>query len=414
MTQPEGSEPQEQVPTTECRICQTDVPAGEYCGLCGCHLTPRRGEGPDWLRMRNYGAGPNEHLLTPSVASSLFPHLPQRSRRAFRIGLVVLLAALVAFTLLRLPAALVTVAALGLPLLFVLYLSESDAQRDVPIGTWVLTAVLGIGLAVGWVLLTGALVAKSYGVALGAAVVGARMVQMGILVPFGGVILMLMPAVIVRFVRPSTRESLDGFMIGAFGALMFSAAATLTRLAPQFGTGVVSKRPMESLLVEAGIRGVAVPLTAAAAGGLIGAALWFTRPASKRDQHPGVVRLVLVAFAVAVLAVYVGLGLIDVAHFPQLLMLVLYLALALVSLLLLRIGLHLSLLHEAHDEIRSDEPLLCVHCGHVVPDMAFCPACGVATRASSRSSRESRREERPVRATPAGDEGQGDHGDDGP
>ena len=33
----------EQVPTAECRICQMDVPAGEYCGLCGCHLTPRRG-----------------------------------------------------------------------------------------------------------------------------------------------------------------------------------------------------------------------------------------------------------------------------------------------------------------------------------------------------------------------------------
>ena len=51
---------------------------------------------------------------------------------------------------------------------------------------------------------------------------------------------------------------------------------------------------MESLLVEAGIRGVAVPLTAAAAGGLIGAALWFTRPDSKKDQHPGVVRAMLV------------------------------------------------------------------------------------------------------------------------
>jgi hypothetical protein len=396
--------PEDRVPVTECRICQTDVPAGEYCGLCGCHLTPRSAEGPDWLRIRDFGAAPNEHLLQPSVASSLFPHLPQRSRAAFRIGLLVLLVALIAFTLLRLPAALVTVAALGLPLLFVLYLREADANRDVPVSTWVLTAVLGIGLAVGWALLTGAMVARSYGVELGAAIVGARMVRMGILIPFGGVILMLMPAVIVRLLRPRPREALDGFMIGAFGALMFSAAATLTRLAPQFGTGVVSKRPMESLLVEAGIRGVAVPLTAAAAGGLIGAALWFTRPASKQDQHPGVVRAALVGFAVAVLVVYVGLGLIDVAHFPQVLMLVLYLALAAVALLLLRVGVHLALLHEAHDEIRAEEPLLCPHCGHVVPDMAFCPACGVATRASSRSSRKARREARPVRGDANPDE----------
>ncbi len=246
-------------------------------------------------------------------------------------------------------------------------------------------------------LLTGAMMARSYGIALGPGVDGAAMLRTGIGIPLGGVILMLMPAVIVRVLRPPTREALDGFMIGALGALSYTAAATLTRLVPQFGAGVVSKRPMESLLVEAGIRGVAVPLTAAAAGGLIGAALWFTRPPSKEKQHPGVVRALLVSFAVAVLAVYLGLGLIDFARFPQVLMLVLYLALSAVALFLLRVGLHLALLHEAHDEIQSDEPLLCPHCGHVVPDMAFCPACGVATRASSRSSRTARRDVRPVR-----------------
>ncbi|KUI19741.1 hypothetical protein AU193_07490 [Mycobacterium sp. GA-1285] len=388
------------VPTAQCRVCNSDVPAGEYCGLCGCHLTPRPREGPDWLRPLDFSAAPNEHLLQLSVASSLFPHLPQRSRSAFRFGLLVLVAALIACTFLRLPAAMVTVAALGLPLLFLLYLRESDAFRDFPVGTIILTVALAVGLAVGWALLTGAMFAKSYGVALGSAIVGARMLSMGIVIPLGGVILMLLPAVVVRVARPSSREALDGFVIGALSALSFSAAATLTRLAPQFGTGVVSKRPMESLLVEAGIRGLAAPLIAAAAGGLVGAALWFIRPPNKRDQRPGVVRAVLLGFAGAVLVVYLALGLIDVARFPQVLMLVLYLALAVVALLLLRVGLHLALLHEAHDEIHAEEPLLCPHCGHVVPDMAFCPACGVATRASSRSSRRARRESRPVRGDP--------------
>jgi hypothetical protein len=350
------------------------------------------------LRIKDFGAAPGEHLLQPSLASSLFPHLPPRSRIVFRIGLAVVLVALVVFALLRLPAALVTVASLGLPFLFLLYLHESDGFDDIPRRTWVFTAAIGIGLGVGWVLLTGAMVARSYGIGLGAGVVGARMLKMGVGIPLGGVILMLMPAVIVRLSRPPTREALDGFMVGALGALMFTAAATLTRLAPQFGTGVVSKRPMDSLLVEAGIRGVAVPLTAAAAGGLIGAALWFKRPPSKEKQRPGVVRALLVSFAVAVLVVYLALGLVDVSHFPQVLMLALYLLVAAMAVFLLRVGLHLALLHEAHDEIQSDEPLLCPHCGHVVPDMAFCPACGVATRASSRSSRTARRELRPVRS----------------
>lgn len=401
-----GPEPNDDdtVPTTECRICKTDVPAGEFCGLCGCHLTPRRGEGPDWLRIRDYGAAQGEHLLKPSLASSLFPHLPQRSRGAFRIGLVLVFGALFGFTLLRMPGLLVPVAALGFPLLFVLYLRESDAFSDFPVRTLVLTVGLGIALGVGWVLVTGAAMARSYGVGLGAGVVGTQVLRQGIGVPLGGMILMLMPAVVVRLLRPPTREALDGFMIGALGTLSFFAAATLTRLAPQFGSGVVSKRPMESLIAEAGIRGVAVPLIAASAGGLIGAALWFRRPESKKDQHPGMVRFVLVGLAAAVLFVHLCLGLIDVAHFPQLLMLALYLALAMVSLFVLRLGLHLALLHEAHDEIHSDEPLLCPHCGHVVPDMAFCPACGAATRASSRSSRRMRREVRPVRVQERPDE----------
>lgn len=386
------------VPTMECRVCQTDVPAGAFCGLCGVNLTPQPGDGPEWLRIRNFGAAPGEHLLRLSLASSLFPNLPQRSRTPFRIGLLVLVVALTACTLLRMPAVLITVAALGLPLLFLLYLQESDAFHDIPRRLLVLAPALGIALGVGWVLLTGAAVARSYGVPLGAGVSGYRILRDGLGIPVGGLLLMLVPAVVVRFIRTPTRESLDGFMIGALGATAFTAAATLTRLAPQFATGMINpNRPMAGYLVEAGIRGVAVPLTAAAVGGLIGAALWFNRPPTKAHQHPGYVRVALVLVALAVLVLYVGLGLIDVARVPQLLQLGLHLAVALLAVLALRIGLHLALLHESHDTIESDQPLLCPHCGHVVPDMAFCPSCGVATRASSRSSRTQRRTSRPVR-----------------
>ena len=64
------------VPTTECRVCQVEVPAGEFCGLCGAvsnraPVTARTGCG-----VRDFGAAPGEHLLQPSLASSLFPHLP--------------------------------------------------------------------------------------------------------------------------------------------------------------------------------------------------------------------------------------------------------------------------------------------------------------------------------------------------
>lgn len=387
----------EDVPTICCPACDTDVPVGIFCGRCGAHLTPERGDGPAWLRIWNHAAAPGEHVLRPSLASSLLPHLPQRSRTPFRVGLVAILLALVGFTLLKLPAAMIAVAALGGPLLFLIYLREADAFRDLPARLPLFAVLIGVVLGVVWVLLTGEAVARSYGIPLEAGIAGTRLVRQGIAIPLASTLLMLVSAAVARLLRPPTRESLDGFMIGALGALAFTAAATLTRLAPQLPAGVVARtRPLGSLLVEAVLRGVAVPMTAAALGGLIGAAVWFTRPATTSDRHRWIVRALSALFALTVLAVYAVVGLTDIAGLPQLAQLGVHLAVTLVAVLVLRVGLHLALLHEAHDPI-TGEPLLCPHCEQVVPDMAFCPACGVAARASSRSSRRARRLSRPVR-----------------
>jgi hypothetical protein len=383
----------------ECQVCQIDVPAGKYCGLCGVPLADhQRGDGPHWLRARAFSAAPGQRLLSISLTSSLFPHLSPRSRKVFLMGLVLLAVALTVGTFLRMPAALIAVASLGIPMLFALYLRESDVSRDIPRSTLILTVTLGITLGVGWVLLTGAAVARAYGVPLGAGIAGGRILRDGIAVPVGSMLLMLVPALVARIGWRGRRESLDGYAIGALGALTFTAAATLTRLAPQFTTGMINRvRPMDGLLVEAGIRGIAMPLTAAAVGGLIGTALWFTRPPTKVTKNRGFVRGTLIAIALVVLTVYAGLGLVDVARFPQLLQLAAHLTLTALALFALRIGLHLALLHEAQDEIRTDEPILCVECDHVVPDAPFCANCGAAMHASSHRSRRTRRDERPIR-----------------
>jgi hypothetical protein len=383
----------------ECQVCQIDVPAGEYCGLCGVPLVDhKRGDGPHWLRARAFSAAPGQRLLSPSLTSSLFPHLSPRSRKVFLMGLVLLATALTVGTVLRMPATLIAVASLGIPLLFALYLRESGVSRDIPLSTLVLTAAVGVVLGVGWVLLTGVALARAYGVPLGAGIAGERILRDGIAIPVGSMLLMLAPALVARIGWRGNRESLDGYAIGALGALTFTAAATLTRLAPQFTTGMINRvRPLDGLLVEAGIRGIAMPLTAAAVGGLIGTALWFTRPPTKVNKNRGFVRGTLIAIALVVMVVYAGLGLLDVARFPQWLQLAGHLTLAALALFALRVGLHLALLHEAQDEIRTDEPILCVECDHVVPDAPFCANCGAAMHASSRRSRRTRRDDRPIR-----------------
>jgi hypothetical protein len=398
--------PHDEVPTMHCAVCDKDVPAGAFCGTCGAHLSPQRGNGRGVLRPAAYGAAPGEHVLRLSVASSLFPHLPARSRAPFRVALGVLFLTLIAFAFLGWQAPLIAVSALGLPLLFLLYLHESDVDDDLPVSTLALTAALGVGLGVGWALLTGGTVADSYDVALSDGTSEGHSILEALLIPAGTAVLMVLPAVVVRLLRPATRESLDGFVIGALGAIAFVASATLTRLAPQFATGPTAQdRAVSGLLAEAGIQGVAMPLTAAAAGGLFGVALWFTRPASM-DRRPAVV--LLISSFLVVLGLCVALGLMEAASFTNGLHFGVHLLVAVLAMLALRIGMQAALLHEAHDEMNPDAQILCPHCDHVVPDTAFCPNCGVAARAASRTSRTKRRSPagmgvtRPGYALPAG------------
>lgn len=377
------------VPTMQCPACGNDVPVAAFCSICGAQLSVQRGDGRGRLRVGAYAAAPGEHALRLSVASTLFPHLPHRSRTPFRVALGVLFLLLVAFALLRLQAPLIAVSAFGFPLLFALCLHEADVDDDLPVGSLVLTATLGAGLGIGWALVTGTIVAHSYDVALSDGTTEGHSLIEGLLVPTGAAVLMLLPTLVIRLSRPANRESLDGFVIGALGAVAFTAAATLTRLAPQFATGAMAgDRPINGLLVEAGIQGVAIPLTAASVGGLFGVGLWFTRPTDS-SRRPAVI--LLVSSVVLAIALYAALGLLEVAPLLQGLHFALHMLIAVIALLALRIGIQAALLHESHDEVRPDEQVLCPHCDHVVPDTAFCPNCGVASRAASRTSRATRR-----------------------
>ncbi|HKP43344.1 zinc ribbon domain-containing protein [Mycobacterium sp.] len=386
------------LPTMPCPVCETDVPAGAFCGTCGAQLA----QGRRRLRVGAYAAAPGEHALRLSVASTLFPHLPHRSRTPFRVALGVLFLLLVAFALLRMQAPLIAVSALGFPLLFILYLHEADVDDDLPVSSLALTAALGVILGIGWALFIGAIVANTYDVAISDGASEGRSMLEGLVAPTGAAVLMLVPALVVRLLRPATRESLDGFVIGALGAIGFTAAATLTRLAPQFATGATAgDRPINGLLVEAGIQGVAVPLTAVSVGGLFGVALWFT--GSRR-----IARILLVSSIAVAIALYAALGLMEVVPLLEGLHFGLHMLVAVLALLALRIGIQTALLHEAHDEMQPSEQVLCPHCDHVVPDTAFCPNCGVASRAASRTSRDARRAPtgvpaaRPGYAVPAG------------
>lgn len=174
-----------------CRVCRAEVPAGTFCGVCGAYLDPQRHD-TGWLRPRAYCAG-REHLLWPSVVSSLFPVLPHRSRARYRLGIAALVVAMLACTLLRVPAAITALAAFGLPLLFVTYLRESAVIQNLSARTLLLTGALGAGLGTTWALLTGTAVAREYDMPMGVDVPEFRVMRDGLAVPLGALLLLLTP-----------------------------------------------------------------------------------------------------------------------------------------------------------------------------------------------------------------------------
>src|SRR5258708_4780651 len=130
----------------------------------------------------------------PAPRTSLRGH---RSRAPFRVALAMLVLTLIAFAFLKWQAPLIAVSALGFPLLFLLYLHETDIDDDLPVSSLALTVALGVGLGVGWALLTGSIVAHSYDVALSDGTSEGHSIIEGLVIPAGSALLMVLPAVVV-------------------------------------------------------------------------------------------------------------------------------------------------------------------------------------------------------------------------
>jgi hypothetical protein len=373
----------------ECPACRARVPGYDFCSICGAESATPTGLWRAWLRPRTFAAAPRERVAWPVITSSLFPQLSERARNPFRHGLFLLLAMLTTFSMLQLVGPLVTVMSLGVALLFLLYLWQSDALTDISAPALAISAALGAGLSTAWWLWTGDVVANAYGIPLGAASQLETALGIGMAITAAGAVLMVLPPVAVRALRLPIRESLDGFSIGALGALAYSAAGTITWLGPQFTTGLLDNYGRWRLFEDAFLYGLCDPLTAAASGGMVGLALWF-RPARRGGREPRRLSMVLWALAVICIAIYFGIYLVDNEDLPRLWEIAINAALTALSLIVLRAGVQTVLLHEA-PEPATDRAVYCEHCGQTVQEMAFCRVCGPATRATSRAARHRRR-----------------------
>jgi len=372
------SDPDERPALVTCPHCGSVVPAGEFCGHCGAHLTAA-----NTRRTNSYTAVPSERVAHLSIISTLFPHLPHRRGGPFRVALVAggALVALLAGLHLFAPATVAAVCVL--PVLYLMYLYEVEIYEDEP---WL---VIGATMVAGAVL--GFLFTNLVGGALSQLVLtGDRetgFVLAGVAIPIVAQGLMLAGPLFLYFARGRFREPLDGLTFGAASALGFTLASSLTTFWPLLAGPLVAAGSPLDWAIRLTRVGLLVALINACTTAVVAAAVWLHRFDRRRANRPWTTSLlatVSVAFGVQIalgmLAFVIDNLLVEVAIF----------AVATAALLLyLRLVIHDALLVEgAEHEIGPASP--CPECHRMVPTMAFCPSCGAARAAGPKQARQPR------------------------
>jgi RsiW-degrading membrane proteinase PrsW (M82 family) len=351
------------------------VPAGEFCGHCGAHLTSGSAR-----RTHAFAAVPSEGVAHLSIITTLFPHLPHRSGTPFLFALTAGGTLVLALATLHLFAPATVAAVLVLPVLYLIYLYEVEVYESEP---WLVigaTMVMGALLGLAFENVTGSSLSQL--VLTGDRETG--FVLAGIAIPIVKQALMLAGPLFLYLFRRRFREPLDGLTFGAASALGFSLATSLADFWPLLNGPLVGTGSPLDWAVRLARAGLLVALVNACTTALVAAALWLHRYDRRRTGRPwqsSILPAVVVALGAQVVLGMIGFVVQD------LIVDVAILGLATAALLLyLRLAIHDALLVEgAEHEIGPDSP--CPECGRMVPKMAFCPACGAARAAASKQGR---------------------------
>ncbi len=361
-------------PLVMCPHCGSMVPAGEFCGHCGAHLT--RG---DAGRNSAFAAVPSEPVVHLSIVSTLFPHLPHRRGGAFRWALFTASTAVVILAALHLFAPATIAAVFLLPALYLLYLYEVEVYESEP---WLLiTATMVAGAVLGYAFTS--FTGDTVGGLEISRDVGTNVLFAGVALPIIAQALMLAGPLFLYFFRSRLREPLDGLTFGAASALGFTLAMMLTALWPLLVGPLVGSGSTLDWALRLLNAGILIMLVNASTTSVVTASVWLARY-DLRQASGGWEASVLATLVIAVGA-QVVLGILSVIV-PDLVLQVAIRAVAAVALLMyVRLVIHQSLLAEgAVHEIGPDAA--CPECHRIVPTMLFCPSCGVA-RAAAKQTR---------------------------
>ena len=369
-----------------CDHCANDVPDGVFCTRCGAHQGTTGELRGAKSREHNYAAHPSEHVVQPSVFTTLFPHLGRQKVHEFRWAFAVGIAGIVVLYGAGLIAAAILVAIFLVPVLYLIYLYEAQVYRDEP--ATVLGFTIGGGVVIGLVvtLIERAVYNPYSGVGnplRGAGLAAGTLLFLGVLVPVVQEVLKPLPALFLPN-RADFPETVDGVVFGIAAGRGFSVAESLVAFSTAL-TSLPAYMAPGNWIYQLATLAVFQPLLQGSATGMIAAAVWRYRRGRLAGRELGAVGIAVGAH----IAFSLGTQLLRDVAAAQLFVLVWQAAIVAGVLVYVRYLLHHSLLEEAAHMGYAET--VCPNCHMHIIASGFCPNCGMALTAAPTSVKRARK-----------------------
>jgi hypothetical protein len=369
-----------------CDHCANDVPDGVFCTRCGAHQGTTGQTSDAKKRQHRYAAHPSEHVLQPAIFTTIFPHLGHAKVHEFRWAFVVGVAAIVVLYAAGLISAAILVAIFLVPVLYLIYLYETQIYRDEP--GLVLGFILGGGVVLGIVvtIIERSLYnpyanfgnpLRSAGVSVGA------LLFLGLVLPIAQEAVKPLPALFLPN-RRDFPETVDGLVFGIAAGLGFSVAESLVAF-----SSVITSLPLHTFsgnwIYDLATIAVLQPLLQGSTTGIVVAAVWRFRRGRFSSRELGGVGMAVIAHV----AFSFGTQVWKDALLNPLFVLVWQAAVVGAVLIYLRYLLHHSLLEEAAHMGFAET--VCPNCHTHIVASGFCPNCGMALTAAPAAVKRTRK-----------------------
>ena len=369
-----------------CDHCANDVPDGVFCTRCGADQGTTGELSRAKTRRHRYAAHPTEHVVQPSVFTTIFPHLGQQKIHEFRWAFAVGLAGILVLYVAGLVTAAILVAIFLVPVLYLIYLYEAQVYRDEP--ATVLGFTIGGGAVTGLVLTL--IVRALYnpfpnvgnplhnaGISVG------TLLFLGLTLPVLQEALKPLPALFLPK-RSEFPETVDGLVFGIAAGLGFSVAESLVAISSALPALPAHVTP-GNWIYDLATLAIFQPLLQSSATGMVVAAVWRYRRGRLARREAGGVAMAVIAHV----AFALGTQLLNDVAIAQLFVLV-WQAVVVGSLLIyVRYLLHHALLEEAAHMGYAET--ICPNCHMHIVASGFCPNCGMALTAAPAAVKRARK-----------------------